>query len=67
MQFFIHSGTDIRPLAERYDSATLALDAASDYLKRRLPNVSIVDQDGDSLTLAQLRELASEENENEDA
>ena len=67
MRFFVHSGTDIQPFVERYDSATLARDAVEQLLARRLPNVRVVDEKGADVTPQTLLELATEENEYDDA
>lgn len=66
MRFFIHSGEDIQEVVERYDSATLALEAAS-RLARTLPNIQILSETGDPVSPADLQQLAAEENENDDA
>jgi hypothetical protein len=66
MRFFIHSGEDIQEVVERYDSATLALEALS-ILARTPPNIHIVDENGDPVSPADLQRLAAEENENDDA
>lgn len=66
MRFFIHSGEDVQEVVERYDSATLALEAVS-RLARTLPNVHIRDEHGDPVSPADLQHLAAEENENDDA
>jgi hypothetical protein len=67
MQFVVSSGTDIREYTERYDSATLALDAVAGLLARRLPNIRIFNASGESVNLDDLRSLAVEENESDDA
>jgi hypothetical protein len=61
MRFFIHSGTDIQPFVDRFDSATMALEALQIYLERKYPNVRIYNEDGESLTVATLLRLAAEE------
>jgi hypothetical protein len=67
MVFFIHSGTDIRPFVDLFDTATLARETARVYFARRYPNVRIFNEDGKQLTLADLGSLAAWENEGEDA
>jgi hypothetical protein len=67
MRFFIHSGTDVPPLVERYDSATLALEAVTRLQASSLSNLRIVDKDGADVNLRTLHDMAVEENENDDA
>jgi hypothetical protein len=67
MRLFVRSGTDIRPIVERYDSAAQALEAVEQLKARRLPNIRIVDAKRGELSLATLRLLAAEENEGDDA
>ncbi len=66
MRFFVHTGEDIQEVVERYDSATLALEAVS-TLARTLPNIRIVNENGDQVSPSDLQQLAAEENENDDA
>ena len=67
MRFFIHWGADIQPSVERYDSAALALEAVEKITGADLPNIRIVDAAGTPVSLNTLRQLAIEENENDDA
>jgi hypothetical protein len=67
MRFVVSSGTDIRRYTERYDSATLALEAVTELLARRLPNIRIFNASGEIMSLDDLRALAVEENESNNA
>jgi len=51
---------------ERYDSATLALDAVS-IATQRVPNIRIFKENGEQVSPADLQQLAAEENESDDA
>jgi hypothetical protein len=67
MRFVVSSGTDIREYTDRYDSATLELEAVTGLLARRLPNISIFNASGQSVSLDDLRVLAVEQIEQDDA
>ena len=43
MRFFVHSGEDVQEVVERYDSATLALEAVS-ILAQRVPNIRVFNE-----------------------
>ena len=66
MRFFVHSGEGIQEVVERYDSATLTLDAVS-IVTQTAPNVRIFNENGEQLSPADLQKLAAEENESDDA
>ncbi len=66
MRFFVHSGESVQELVERYDSAALALEAVS-MLTQKLPNVQVFNENGEQVSPAELQQMASEENESDDA
>ena len=66
MRFFVHSGEGIQEVVERYDSATLALDAVS-IATQRVPNIRIFKENGEQVSPADLQQLAAEENQSDDA
>jgi hypothetical protein len=66
MRFFVHSGEGLQELVERYDSATLALEAVS-MLAQKLPNIVVFNEIGEQVSPAELQQLAAEENESDDA
>jgi hypothetical protein len=66
MRFFVHSGEAIQEVVERFDSATLALDAVS-IMTQRLPNIRVFNENGEQVSPAVLQQLAAEENESDDA
>ncbi len=67
MRYKILSGTDIRECSERYDSAPQALEAVTSLLARQLPNIRVFDENGHELSVSELRALAVEEKESDDA
>jgi hypothetical protein len=67
MRFFVHSGEGVQETVERYDSATLALEAVSVSGSELAPNIRIFNENGDRVTPADLQQLAAEENESDDA
>jgi hypothetical protein len=66
MRFFIHSGEAVQEVVERYDSATLALEAVS-VMGQTLPNIRVFNANGEQVSPADLQQLAAEENESDDA
>jgi hypothetical protein len=66
MRFFVHSGEATQEVVERYDSATLALEAVS-VISQTPPNIRIFDERGEQVSPADLQQLAAEENESDDA
>jgi len=66
MRFFVHSGEAIQEVVERYDSATLALEAVS-AMAQGLPNIRVFNENGEQVSPADLQQLAAEENESDDA
>jgi hypothetical protein len=66
MRFFVHSGEGIQEVVERYDSATLALEAVS-IATQKAPNIQIFKENGEQVSPADLQQLAAEENESDDA
>ncbi len=66
MRFFVHSGEGIQEVVERYDSATLALEAVS-IVTQRVPIIRIFNESGEQVSPADLQQLAAEENESDDA
>ncbi len=66
MRFFVHSGEGIQEVVERYDSATLALDAVS-TVTQSVPNIRVLNENGEQVSAADLQQLAAEENESDDA
>ena len=67
MRFFVHSGEGVQQAVERYDSATLALEAVSAPGSELAPKIRIFNEKGDQLSPADLQQLAAEENESDDA
>ena len=65
MRFFVHSGETIQAVVERYDSATLALEAVS--AMSQTPNVHVFNENGEPVSPAELQQLGAEENESDDA
>jgi hypothetical protein len=65
MRFLVHSGEAVQELVERYDSAALALEAAS-MLTQKLPNVQVLNENGELVSPAELQQMAAEENESDD-
>ena len=51
---------------ERYDSATLALEAVS-VISQTPPNIRVYNENGEQVSPAELQQLAAEENESDDA
>ena len=66
MRFFVHSGEAVQEVVERYDSATLALEAVS-IMTRRVPTIRVFNEIGEQVSPADLQQLAAEENESDDA
>jgi hypothetical protein len=66
MRFFVHSGEAIQEVVERYDSATLALEAGS-VISQTAPNIRVFNENGEQVSPADLQQLAAEENESDDA
>ncbi len=66
MRFFVHSGEGIQEVVERYDSATLALDAVS-TVTQSVPNIRVFNENGEQVSPTDLQQLAAEENESDDA
>jgi hypothetical protein len=66
MRYFVHSGEAVQELVERYDSATLALEAVS-MLAQKLPNIQVLNENGEQVSPSELQQLAAEENESDDA
>jgi hypothetical protein len=66
MRFFVHSGEATQEVGERYDSATLALEAVS-VINQTAPNIRVFNEYGEQVSPADLRQLAAEENESDDA
>jgi hypothetical protein len=66
MRFFVHSGEAIQEVVERYDSATLALEAVS-VMSQTPPNIRVLNENGEQVSPAVLQQLAAEENESDDA
>lgn len=64
MRFVVSSGTDVSESAERYDSASLALEAVLELLAKGCPNIRTF---GEIVSLSDLREMATTENESDDA
>jgi hypothetical protein len=67
MRYFVHSGTDIYPSGERYESAALALEAVERLLAKGAADIRVTEEHGERVSLTTLRDLAVEENENDDA
>jgi hypothetical protein len=67
MRFTIASGTEPREAVERYDSATLALEAVTSLLAQKLSSIRIFNASGEPVSVDDLRALAVEENESDDA
>jgi hypothetical protein len=65
MRFLVHSGEAVQELVERYDSAALALEAVS-MLTQKLPNVQVLNENGELVSPAELQQMAAEENESDD-
>ena len=53
-------------VVERYDSATLALEAVS-VINQTAPNIRVFNEYGEQVSPADLQQLAAEENESDDA
>ena len=66
MRFAISSGTEPQSV-EWYDSADLALEAVSSLLAQGRPDVKILDEHGQRVSLADLRALAEFQNDLDDA
>jgi len=66
MRYFVHSGEEMQETVDRYDSATLALEAVSKFAAG-LPGVRVVNENGESISPSELLQLAEEENESDDA
>ncbi len=66
MRIAISSGTETES-KEWHDSADLALEAVSSLLAQGRPEVRIFDEHGQPISLADLRALASFENDSDDA
>ncbi len=66
MRFFVHSGEGVQEVVERYDSATLALEAVS-TVTQGAPNIRIFNENGEQVSPTDLLQLAEEENESDDA
>jgi hypothetical protein len=66
MRFFVHSGEANQEVVERYDSATLALEAVS-VMSQTLPNIRVFNENGEQVSPADLQQLSAEENESDDA
>ena len=66
MRFFVHSGEAIQEVVERYDSATLALEAVS-VISQTAPTIRVFNKNGEEVSPADLQQLAAEENESDDA
>ncbi len=66
MRFFVHSGEGIQEVVERYDSATLALEAVF-TVTQRAQSIRIFNENGEQVSPADLQQLAVEENESDDA
>ncbi len=66
MRFFVHSGEGVQEVVERYDSATLALEAVS-TVTQSAPNIRIFNENGKQVSPTDLQQLAEEENESDDA
>jgi hypothetical protein len=67
MRFFLKAGTDGLTTVERYDSAALALEAVEGLRTTKDLKIRIIEENGTEVSLATLREMAVEENENDDA
>ena len=65
MRFFVHSGEGVQEVVERYDSATLALEAVS-TVTQGAPNIRIFNENGVQVSPTDLLQLAEEENESDD-
>jgi hypothetical protein len=66
MRFFVQSGEATQEVVERYDSATLALEAVS-VIHQTAPNIRVFNEYGEQVSPADLQQLAAEENESDDA
>ena len=66
MRFFVHSGEGVQEVVERYDSATLALEAVS-TVTQGASNIRIFNENGEQVSPTDLLQLAEEENESDDA
>jgi hypothetical protein len=66
MRFAISSGTEPQSV-EWCDSADLALEAVSSLLAQGRPDVKILDEHGQRVSLADLRALAEFQNDSDDA
>ena len=66
MRYSVRSGEANQEVVERYDSATLGLEALS-VMTQRLPNIRVFNENGEHVSPAELQQLAAEENESDDA
>jgi hypothetical protein len=65
--YVISSGTSIAPKCETVRSAAKALELALEYMRQRLPNVTVENADGEQLSYFQLKGLAQAESRKENA
>ena len=65
--YVICSGASVAPRRETLWSATKALELVIEYMRQRLPNVTIENGDGEQLSYFQLRDLAKAEGRKENA
>jgi hypothetical protein len=61
MQYVITSGTSLREYCDQRDGAKAALEHVLSLMKRRHPNVQVFDEDGQNLSLDDLRRHEAQE------
>jgi hypothetical protein len=61
MQYVITSGTSLREYCDQRDGAKAALEHVLLLMKRRHPNVQVFDEDGQNLSLDDLRRHQAQE------
>ena len=61
MRYVITSGTSLREYCDQRDGAKAALEHVLSLMKRRHPNVQVFDEDGQNLSLDDLRRHEAQE------